>query len=306
MSADEIKIALAASAEEFTRSLFPNGCKESNEWRVGSLNGEAGQSLAICISGRKAGIFKDFATDESGDNLIELLAQARGLPFKNALHAAAEWLGAPVTAERYFPRYFPVLKKLSAAESECAALPLPMAESDCRLALAMATALQQDHELCERIARSRNWRVESIVELAHEPSLGWQDGKLAFLYESGVKLRWREDGERVIKWAFGEPWLWRGGLLWNRSTAYICEGETDAISLIDARFEKDGETVVVAIPSATTFKDEWAVLFKDKEVILALDCDAAGLRATTKIAGLLGPVVGSLKQLDWGGLQNAS
>src|SRR5262249_56699128 len=64
------------------------------------------------------------------------------------------------------------------------------------------------------LAKSRGWRTETVTELAWEPSLGWHDGKLAFLYESGCKLRWRENGERVIRWAFGKPWLWRGGYLW--------------------------------------------------------------------------------------------
>ena len=165
---------------------------------------------------------------------------------------------------------------------------------------------EHDVALCERIARSRNWRAETIVDLAHEPSLGWDAGKLAFLYESGVKLRWRENGERVIRWAFGRPWLWRGGFLWGRSTIYICEGETDAISLIDAGIESDGMTLVVAIPSATTFNEEWAGLFKGKNVILALDGDKAGIDATAKIAALLRPVVSSLGQVNWGGIQHAS
>ena len=42
----------------------------------------------------------------------------------------------------------------------------------------MAARLRDDRALCDRIARSRGWRVETIVDLVHEPSLGWHDEKL--------------------------------------------------------------------------------------------------------------------------------
>jgi hypothetical protein len=192
------------------------------------------------------------------------------------------------------------------AHAESSGLPVPMSDSENERALAMAANLRDDPERCKRIAEERNWRPETIVELAHEPSLGWHDGKIAFLYESGVKLRWRQDAERIIRWAFGKPWLWRSGFLWGRSTIYITEGETDCISLIDAGLEEDGHTLAVAIPSASTFAEEWAQLFADKDVILTFDGDQAGEQATRRISPLLRPVVKSLKRLNWGGLQHAS
>ena len=122
-------------------------------------------------------------------------------------------------------------------------------------------------------------------DLAHEPSLGWDSGKLAFIYESGVKLRSREEGERIIRWAFGKPWIWRGGFLCGRSTVYVCEGETDCISLIDAGFEEDGHTLAVAIPSASTFAEDWAQLFQGKDVILALTAIKLENRPRTESRG---------------------
>src|ERR1022692_1649913 len=96
--AQDIKASLNERAEEFVRWLFSAGRKNGNEWQVGSLNGEAGQSLKISISGAKVGVFKDFATGDGGDNLVELLAQACRLPFKEALRACDEWLGPSVAA----------------------------------------------------------------------------------------------------------------------------------------------------------------------------------------------------------------
>jgi hypothetical protein len=95
--AQDIKATLNERAAEFARWLFPAGRKKGNEWQVGSLNGEAGESLKISISGAKVGLFKDFATGHSGNNLVELLMQARGIAFKDALRACADWLGVRLT-----------------------------------------------------------------------------------------------------------------------------------------------------------------------------------------------------------------
>jgi hypothetical protein len=169
----------------------------------------------------------------------------------------------------------------------------------------MAERLRDDPKLCEQIAASRKWQAATVRDLANEASLGVEDGKLAFLYDSGVKLRTRNAGERVIYCAFGKPWLWRAAFLHRAQTVYLCEGETDCISLIDASVETDFTTLAVALPSATTFDEGWVSLFRGEAVILALDSDAAGRAATERITGLLRPYARSLKQLNWEGLRHA-
>ena len=178
-----------------------------------------------------------------------------------------------------------------------------LAEDECRTATRMAEALRNDPALCERIARSRKWSADTIRNLALEPSLGWDSERkcVAFLYETGVKLRTRkESGERLIWWAFGKPYLWRGGYLSRAQTVYLCEGETDAISIVDAGIEAAAlSTLAVALPSATTFDHRWARLFSGKDVILALDADEAGQQATARISALLSPHVSHLRHLRW-------
>jgi hypothetical protein len=123
-----------------------------------------------------------------------------------------------------------------------------LSKQECLCAIEMALTLREAPNLCERIGRVRGWKPETIRELSREPSLGWHDGKLAFIYETGVKFRWRQGGERIIRWAFGNPWLWRGSYIDIATTVYLCEGETDAISLIDAGLESDERTIAVALP----------------------------------------------------------
>jgi hypothetical protein len=181
-----------------------------------------------------------------------------------------------------------------------------LSTQECRRAIDMAVALRETPSLCDRIACSRGWKPETIRNLTYEPSLGWHEGKLAFIYETGVKLRWRQHSERILRWAFGKPWLWRGSFIDIAQTIYLCEGETDAISLIDAGLEADERTLAVALPSASTFNERWAPLFVGKNVVLAFDADDAGCKATRRISRFLLPHVANLKQLNWGGLQYAS
>jgi hypothetical protein len=65
---------------------------------VGSLRGEPGKSPKICLTDGKADMWKDFATGESGSNLLDLLCKMRGGDFRAACEEAANWLNNP---ERY-------------------------------------------------------------------------------------------------------------------------------------------------------------------------------------------------------------
>lgn len=174
-------------------------------------------------------------------------------------------------------------------------------EELCR-AVNAAEALLHDEKLMRRIAESRGWKPETIRSLALEPSLGWVDGKLGFLYDSGLKLRWRSNGERRFAFAFGKAQsLWRASLVVSATrTIYVAEGETDGISLVDAGVENEGvETVVVALPGASIIRADWAALFAGREAILCFDADEAGQRAVEKFAALLGPCAAKVSKLTW-------
>lgn len=94
MSGDilEIKRKLADRAQSVAEYLLPRGRKEANEWRAGSITGEAGQSLGVHLSGDKAGIWADFNGGQGGD-LIDLWAVTRGIDLSKALDEARGWLG---------------------------------------------------------------------------------------------------------------------------------------------------------------------------------------------------------------------
>ncbi len=68
----EIATMLAERIDAVVEYLLPNGVRHNNEWCVGSMAGEAGQSLKIRLVGAKVGVWKDFASNESGGDLLDL------------------------------------------------------------------------------------------------------------------------------------------------------------------------------------------------------------------------------------------
>lgn len=289
-----VKARIAERAEDFVRELFGEQARQAgaDKWRIGSHG-----SLAVEV---KDGALVFYShEDGAGGDAIAIWQRERGGSMGEALKACAAWAGIGENLAPH-PARPPRSSRPNAAS--CTELPYAMSGGEAGEAFAMAQRLFNDADLCARLAKGRAWKAETLRGLALEPSLGWHEDKLAFLYESGVKLRWRDErGERIIRWHFGKPWLWRGGFLWDpsRCRVIVSEGETDAIRLIDAGAEADETTLVIALPSASTFAPEWAWKFAGKDVLLALDNDEAGRRATERVGRILQSVARSVRALDW-------
>jgi hypothetical protein len=92
MDASDIKRALVVRIESLVVDLLPNGHREGHEWRCGSLSGEPGNSLAVHLTGAKAGIWCDFSTGQRGD-ILDLIQAILGLTMIEALDWSCRWLG---------------------------------------------------------------------------------------------------------------------------------------------------------------------------------------------------------------------
>jgi hypothetical protein len=169
---------------------------------------------------------------------------------------------------------------------------------------AMSKRLAEDTQLCERIAQARGWSPETIRRAACDGVLGWcsawtgrHTGALAFVYRTGIKQRWRKQTDRVIRWSVGGPAsLWREAMILPITRkVFLTEGETDALSLLDAGAEPSPEVVVAALPNAGVIPPGMAEKLAGREVVLCLDNDPAGQAASAKVAALIEPAVASLK-----------
>lgn len=88
----ELSQLLARQAETVARHLLPEGKKESNEWRAGSVEGEKGKSLGVHLAGDKAGVWADFSTGEKGD-LLDLWAAVNRCDMGEAVRQVKDYLG---------------------------------------------------------------------------------------------------------------------------------------------------------------------------------------------------------------------
>jgi hypothetical protein len=273
-------------------------------WRLFNLPGEPARaclspfreesrpSFSVYVGADGKSRFNDFGapgTCGDGFDFFQLCTEQSG---RQAVQAFRELAARIQDGEIEVPSGV----KLRRLENVAVARPLTSVEREQMVNAADALATQP--ELSERIAMGRGWRVETIRDLARAELLGWYDGQVAFIYRTGVKLRSDRDGERHIRWLFGRGSLWRGDLISAAEKIYICEGETDAISLIDAGIEEIANTAVIALPSATTFRPSWAPLFSGKDVVLCLDNDQAGENATFRIGRALRPYAKNLDRLN--------
>ena len=187
------------------------------------------------------------------------------------------------------------------------ALPYVLSEAELQDCHRFTVQLLEDRAYIEQIAKYRQWKPQTICALAFDGHLGRDDNRrICFISAAGCKSRWREDGERSFKFLFGKSWLWRGELIPQAQTIYLCEGETDAITLIDCGLEDDGGTAVIGIQGATFNIQPWAFLFDGKEVIISTDYDEAGRKASHGIKLALSGTARSIKflRLDREGKQH--
>jgi hypothetical protein len=93
----ELAVMLAARAAEVAERLLPKGRRVSKEWVCGNVRGEEGESLSVCIKGKRAGVWKDFASGEGGD-LVELWTLTRGIERVEALKEIRQFLNLQAVA----------------------------------------------------------------------------------------------------------------------------------------------------------------------------------------------------------------
>lgn len=263
MKANEIAKKLANDAEGVCRKLLPEGKKKGQEWILGDLDGSAGDSLKVHLTGEKSGVWADFATGESGD-LIGLWMAKTGADLLTACTDAMAFLGI----------------KESKVENQKRNWTRPSKADVSPLAPTAAQWLREVRKLTDETVKA--YRIAS------------KKGALMFPYLRGSELIFAKYRKIPAKEFFidadCEPCLfgWQA-IPKDLRRIVIVEGELDAMAL----YQYGHPALSVPFGGGNGQKQSWIENEYDRlavydEIILALDNDKAGAQAVAEIVKRLG------------------
>jgi len=267
----EIRRALEGRAQDVAEHLLPRGVLKGRDWCAGSIGGEPGDSLKVCVRGGKVGLWSDFAAGGEGGDLIDLWQQVRHLSLVRTLDEARAWLGmaAPQFDKREKTYRRPDKPKCAAPKS------------------AVLEYLTGERKLSADVLL-RAYRVGEDGRTIIFPSL-LPNGTLAFVkYLSvdrkpdGKKNSWVEpDCEPVLfGWQALDP---------EAREVTITEGEIDAMTAWD--YGRPALSVPFGGGRAAKqawIESEFERLAQFEVIYLALDMDAEGEAAADDIANRIG------------------
>lgn len=203
MHAKELSQALANQAAQVAEYLLPGGKKKGAEWRVGSVAGEAGDSLGVHLTGHKAGVWRDFSAEIGGD-LLDLWMAVRGCNLPDAIREAKAFLGVhDVQLEQAPKAWKRPPQKAPEAKPEAPAMRWLKSER----------GISDEAIAAYRVGVSKDGRA---VVFPH-----YRGGEMV-----NFKLRDHADKKRMMTFGGGEPCLWGWQAIADDARSIvICEGE---------------------------------------------------------------------------------
>lgn len=266
MTPRDIAQRLSQDAEAVSRMLLPNGKREGAEWRAGSVEGEAGKSLGVHLTGAKAGVWADFSANTGGD-LLDLWAAVKGISLAEAIRRAKTYLGITDPAfEGHRQKSY-----TRPAKPGCVA---PRGE-------------------VLKYLEGRKITAEAVR--AYKVAAGKEDTEIVFPYlrdDELVNVKYlklaRPDGKKQIRLEKDcEPCLfgWQAIPEVSRSVT-ICEGEIDALSLWQLGFP--ALSVFAGAGSHVWVENEYPRLERFDEIFICFDRDEPGQKGALELAERLG------------------
>ena len=264
MNAAELSQRMAAEAASIAQYLLPNGKRQAGEWKVGSLNGEAGKSLSVRLSGVKAGVWADFASGETGD-LLDLWSKSRGLSVAAAMAEAKQYLGVrdamPERERQAFKR--PEKPKCQAPKSAVKQWLNGRGITDETIAA---------FKVAEQIRGDKAYAVFPYL----------RDGEL-------INAKYRNPAEKrdMRQEGGAEPCLFGWHLIDPKlRQVAICEGEIDAMTLHQVGIP--ALSVNAGAGNHQWIENDWDRLERFSDILIFFDADDAGRKGAQEVASRLG------------------
>jgi twinkle protein len=269
----DIARLLADRAQDVAQMLLPHGKRKGREWTAGSTSGDPGDSLKVCLTGTKAGVWKDFATGEGGD-LLDLWAATRRIDNKQAFTEAKSYLGVKDDKQQVRPaRQKPFVK--------------PDSNGLCKLT--------SDTAAYKYLVDRRG--ITQLAIDAFDIKTGDKGNKIVFSVYSAqgehtalkhLAIERDEKGKKKTWASKDSRWHLYGwqAMSGNTRSVVITEGEIDCMTVWQWGFS------ALSIPMGTN-NDDWIDLDYDElerfdEIILCFDSDEAGQAVVEDVARRLG------------------
>jgi twinkle protein len=266
----EISERLSQRAEAFAQWLLPNGKREGAEWCAGSIDGEAGKSLKVRISGDKAGVWADFAGNASGD-LLDLIAAIRGVSIGESIKLAKDWLG--------------IRDPQSIVPNKTYSKPPPKACVKPKPDSAVMNYLLNERQLAPGIIQQfKVAESKDRTEIAF-PSFSPEGDLINIKY---IALKRDENGKKNIRQEKGcAPSMFGWHTLDDKCReVIICEGQIDAMTWSQVGFP------ALSIPDGAKNDNwidyDWDNLQRFDTIFLAYDNDDVGQEASLRVSKRLG------------------
>jgi hypothetical protein len=315
---EQLKLDLACSIRSFCLYCFPNGKYVGGEYSVGSLDGEPGKSLKICMAGEKTGMWKDFATGESGNNLLDLLCKMRGGDFGAACGEAANWLNNP---ERYGIKPQGFLRQLNGGSH-----------------LLPSLTIRPRYKQKPLILRHYNFRDLTTGTIHDYSVLSWllgtngesldlavRDGVLKFFDHATNGRCWsvvdKNNYVRQDRRLDGKPFVfqdnstakartigapsWPVGIPTPREVILLCEGSSDFLAAYSLAYAEDLENIaapVTILGASNSIHPDALKHFRDKRVLGFPDYDAAGITGMVRWKKQLKDIAAEFEVFDYTGM----
>lgn len=284
----EIARMLAERAESVCEWLLPGGKREGSEWRAGSVGGEAGHSLGVNLAG-KPGVWRDFADDARGGDLIDLIQAAHGVGKAEAMKEAKEFLGIT----DIMPDFAPRRREYRRPERPQGIAPPGRDMLDWFASRGISGETLRAYQ----VAELRTHKHGPVIVFPYK-----RDGELIFL-----KFRPLRDKKGMWTSKDSEPCLFGWQVMDDKARELvIVEGEMDALSFHQAGW------CALSVPRGGGGGDkqdgwieaEWDRLQLFDAIFLALDNDEQGKKAAAHIARRLG--AHRCYMVDLGGYKDAN
>lgn len=179
------------------------------------------------------------------------------------------------------------------------ALPKPLDPGDVRT---YCKVLMSDIALIKRLQKRRGLSVQTLKDFDIGYDLVTRRFTIPVYDESGALVNIRKydpdstRGDKMISvFGHGHPSLYPVQQLKGKGPVVVCEGELDALTLI-----QNGFTAVTRTGAASVWLDQWSEYLFGREVYVCHDADAAGQAANAKVAQALKSVAGKVVVVDLG------